>query len=631
MPDANTSTDWPVRFERYVRVVIITWTIVVVVSLASNLTIFESARSAALTLGHLALWAIGLGIILFGASRFRQQRQTHAAIETALRDSEATYRRLVEQSPASIVITDLKGDTEYVNPKFTAVTGYTSEEVLGKNPRILKSGEMTRDQYKVLWDTILAGNEWRGELHNKRKNGELYWEFASISPLKNAAGVTTHFLAVKEDITDRKRAEQAEHEQRILAEALRDTAADLNSTLQFDEVLDRILVNVERVVPHDAANIMLISGDTAYVCTSRGYAASFAHHDILTVRVPMSAPHLHQMMETGEPAILSDVSQYNSWLQRAESDWVRSYVSAPIRIKGETVGFLNLDSATPGFFNATHAARLAIFANQAATAVENARLYQQVQTELIERTRAEAALRSLQQQLQSANADLQVRNVELDAFAHTVAHDLKSTLNSIMGYAELLESDYETLPLDTLRASVHIIVRASHKMNNVIEELMLLSGVRNQAVTLQPLGMARIVEEAQQRLTYLLRESQAELIIPDQWPITLGYAPWIEEVWLNYISNAIKYGGRPPRIELGATPQPDGFVRWWVRDNGRGLSVEEQARLFTQFERLDQIRVTGHGLGLSIVKRIVEKLGGQVGVESAIGCGSTFSFTLPTA
>jgi two-component system sensor histidine kinase/response regulator len=194
-----------------------------------------------------------------------------------------------------------------------------------------------------------------------------------------------------------------------------------------------------------------------------------------------------------------------------------------------------------------------------------------------------------------------------------------------------LESDYETLPLDTLRASVHIIVRASHKMNNVIEELMLLSGVRNQAVTLQPLGMARIVEEAQQRLTYLLRESQAELIIPDQWPITLGYAPWIEEVWLNYISNAIKYGGRPPRIELGATPQPDGFVRWWVRDNGRGLSVEEQARLFTQFERLDQIRVTGHGLGLSIVKRIVEKLGGQVGVESAIGCGSTFSFTLPTA
>ena len=211
MPDANTSTDWSVRLDHYVRALSIGWTIVVVISLASGLTIFESARSAALTLGHLALWAIGLGIILFGASRFRQQRQTHAAIEIALRDSEATYRRLVEQSPASIVITDLKGDTEYVNPKFTAVTGYTSEEVLGKNPRILKSGEMTRDQYKVLWDTILAGNEWRGELHNKRKNGELYWEFASISPLKNAAGVTTHFLAVKEDITDRKRAEQAEH------------------------------------------------------------------------------------------------------------------------------------------------------------------------------------------------------------------------------------------------------------------------------------------------------------------------------------------------------------------------------------------------------------------------------------
>jgi signal transduction histidine kinase len=110
----------------------------------------------------------------------------------------------------------------------------------------------------------------------------------------------------------------------------------------------------------------------------------------------------------------------------------------------------------------------------------------------------------------------------------------------------------------------------------------------------------------------------------------LGYAPWIEEVWVNYLSNAIKYGGRPPRVELGAETQPGGLVRFWVRDNGPGIAPEAQVRLFVPFTRLDQVRAKGHGLGLSIVRRIVEKLGGQVGVISTPGQGSVFSFTLPT-
>lgn len=115
--------------------------------------------------------------------------------------------RAVEQSPSSIVITDLAGDIEYVNPKFTQVTGYTSDEVVGQNPRILKSGEMSQEEYKHLWDTITAGQEWRGEFHNKRKDGTLFWEMASISPVVDANGVVTHFVGVKEDITERKSTE----------------------------------------------------------------------------------------------------------------------------------------------------------------------------------------------------------------------------------------------------------------------------------------------------------------------------------------------------------------------------------------------------------------------------------------
>ncbi|MGA3141862.1 MAG: PAS domain S-box protein [Verrucomicrobiota bacterium] len=134
--------------------------------------------------------------------------------------------RAVEQSPASIVITNPAGDIEYANPKFINVTGYTLAEILGKNPRILKSGEISPETYRELWQTITAGKEWRGEFHNKKKNGELYWESASISPIRDRAGRVTHYVAVKEDITARKQNE-AEHDQ--LIQDLHDALANVKS------------------------------------------------------------------------------------------------------------------------------------------------------------------------------------------------------------------------------------------------------------------------------------------------------------------------------------------------------------------------------------------------------------------
>ena len=119
----------------------------------------------------------------------------------------ALLSKSIAQSPVSIVITDTSGKIEYVNPKFTQVTGYSSEEVIGKNPNILKSGTQSQEVYNTLWDTIRIGKQWTGELHNRKKNGGFFWEFASISPIVDNSGKVHHFLAVKEDITERKRAE----------------------------------------------------------------------------------------------------------------------------------------------------------------------------------------------------------------------------------------------------------------------------------------------------------------------------------------------------------------------------------------------------------------------------------------
>ncbi|MEA3397827.1 MAG: response regulator [Chloroflexota bacterium] len=242
-----------------------------------------------------------------------------------------------------------------------------------------------------------------------------------------------------------------------------------------------------------------------------------------------------------------------------------------------------------------------------------------------------------EESLRQYAAELETRNEELDAFAHTVAHDLKSPLCSILGFAEMLEEWGAEMSDEEVSDSLRLIVEGGRKINSIIDELLLLASVRKQDVELEPLPMASIVAVTLKRLSPLIGKYQAEISLPDTWPVAVGYNPWIEEVWVNYLGNAIKYGGRPPRVELGAGPLAsgrevrEGMECFWVRDNGAGLTPEEQARLFTPFTRLDQVRVEGHGLGLSIVQRIIEKLGGQFGVESEVGRGSVFYFTLSCA
>ena len=229
----------------------------------------------------------------------------------------------------------------------------------------------------------------------------------------------------------------------------------------------------------------------------------------------------------------------------------------------------------------------------------------------------------------AANASLKASNAELDAFARTVAHDLKNPLGIMIGYADYLREDFSNIdPQETIEV-LNIVRQTGQKMTNIIDELLLLAQVRKEEVKTSELDMVTIIAQAQERLTFMIFDYQGEIIVPPAWPKVVGYAPWIEEVWVNYLSNGLKYGGQSPRLELGATPEKNGSVRFWVRDEGPGISLEAQPILFSEFTRPDVTQAEGYGLGLSIVRRIVEKLGGTVGVESEPGQGSLFYFTLP--
>lgn len=250
--------------------------------------------------------------------------------------------------------------------------------------------------------------------------------------------------------------------------------------------------------------------------------------------------------------------------------------------------------------------------------------------QVLEQYHLEQQKRQADEMLRCYAAELEARNRELDAFAHTVAHDLRNPISVILGFTEILLDNERVQTDPEIGQVLKLIAAKAQHMADIIEALMLLASVRQEEVILTPVDMRIVVEKVLDHLAFTLKQAGADVSVPSDWPVAVGYAPWIGEVWANYITNAVKYGGTPPRIELGSDILPDGRVRFWVRDNGKGIPPEKLARLFIPFTRLDRTK-EGHGLGLSIVRRIMERMNGETFVESVVGEGSTFGFILPGA
>ncbi|MBI9069544.1 MAG: PAS domain-containing protein [Salinivirgaceae bacterium] len=225
-------------------------------------------------------------------------------------------------------------------------------------------------------------------------------------------------------------------------------------------------------------------------------------------------------------------------------------------------------------------------------------------------------------------SELKAAFYELDAYAHTVAHDLKTPIGHMVSYANLLQNiDSNDPDKDKMLEN---IVQGGLKMTEIIDELLKLAKIRSlDAKDAEKINLDTLIPGVVKRV---LPDEIIDSTIksPNNWPTIFGNLIWIEEIWVNLISNAFKYGGAPPSIELGYS-EVDSFYNFYVKDNGIGISNEEKMKLFTEYSRLSKHKhnVVGHGLGLSIVYRIIKKMGGKVWVESELGQGSTFYFSIP--
>jgi PAS domain S-box-containing protein len=302
---------------------------------------------------------------------------------TKRRETEMRLRQLsraVEQSSASIMITDLEGRIQYINPKFTELTQYEPHEVIGQPSNVLKSGETSPEEYARLWRTIQAGGEWRGEFHNRKKNGELYWESAVISPITDTQGRITFFLAVKEDISARKQAEAVEQRRAQRQALVSDISMAINLSKDVQAVMQAAVDGLTRVLETDEVGLALYDETREYLLVQADHPAP-GNQSTVGIELPLAGNlSMQRVVETRRPLMILDaqhdplVSHVHHVLERQQ---VQSILLVPLIVRDEVIGTIGVDALNgPRAFSDEEIDLAQTVANLVAVRIEQARLFE---------------------------------------------------------------------------------------------------------------------------------------------------------------------------------------------------------------------------------------------------------------
>ena len=485
-----------------------------------------------------------------------------------------TLSMAIDQSPVTTVITDLAGNIEFVNPKFTETTGYKAEEAIGKNSRILKSGDKPDTEYKELWDTILSGQNWHGVFQNKRKNGELYWESAVISSVKDNEGAITHFLAVKEDITQRK--QMVEELKQISTRLSLATSAGGVGVWDYD-IVNNVMLWDDQMIALYGLDKNSFSG--AYEAWRAGL-----HPDDM-VRGDQEI----QMAISGK-------KDFNTEFRVLWPDGTVRYIRALAIVQRDGTG---------------KALRM-IGTNWDITNQKNT-----------------------EQALLESKDILQKNNAEKDKFFSIIAHDLRSPFNVFLNFSQMLAEDLPTLEQEQIQRIAVSMQNSATNLFRLLENLLEWSLMQRGITQYEP-ETCILMTEISESMTSVIDPAKKKGIqiiydIPEDI-VVFADENMLHGIIRNLATNAVKFTPKAGTITIAAKQLPDKSVEISIKDTGIGMSremIDDLFKLDVNTSRRGTEDEPSTGLGLIICKDFIGKHDGKFWVESEEGKGSVFYFTIP--
>ena len=398
------------------------------------------------------------------------------------------------------------------------------------------------------------------------------------------------------------------------SESLRETTVIVTSTLDISEAVQRILQQLKRVIAYDTASVWLYTGDTAYMVGADGLPAEVAENKSYTVSE--KEPDYPLWVQNLPYVLLDDIQENYAQFREPPINYIRGWLTIPLLVRGVLTGFISLDGKRVGQF--THAdAKLALnYANQVSIALENARLFSNLQRELNQR--------------QKLIEELDSKNSELELFTYSVSHDLKSPLFTIRGFLGFLKEDITAGDVSRVESDVRRISDAMRVMEERLDDLLELSRAGKLTDEPEEMKFNELIAEALELVHGRLTEKNITVNVEKDLPSIFGDRHRLLEVLQNLLDNAAKFMGdqADPRIDIGQHGEEDGKPVFFIRDNGVGIPSEHHQRIFGVFSKLNP-KAEGNGIGLSLVKRIIEAHDGRIWLKSEPGAGSTFYFSLP--
>ncbi|MGQ1909706.1 GAF domain-containing protein [Marinifilum sp. RC60d5] len=527
---------------------------------------------------------------------------------------ENEFRKLsqsVIQSPTSVVITDFNGDIEYVNPKFEELTGYSLGELKGEKSQVLSSGFIPAESYQSLWQEIKVGNVWRGEFQNLKKNGEQFWEFATVSALKNDEGEITNFIAVKEDISERKRQEQI---QQIILN-ISNAVFSQNTLVEFIHFIRQELSAIidttnffVALYDHEKQLFNMPYHDDEYDSVEsfpKGKSLSgwvVDHEEVLMGTVD----RLDELERLGEVELAGEPSKI--WL------------GMPLKGKEKIIGVLVIQSYDDeNAVSENDREMLELVSHQISISIEQKRTEQE-----------------LHKALKDATESDRLKSV----FLATMSHELRTPLNAVIGFSELVDED---ISMDLAIEYCKMINQSGLNLLNIVEDLFDISLIQSGAVKIEK-KKCRLEEILHEVYAVIKMEQQAldkecielKMVLPD------GYQHLVfetdpnrfKQIFQNLLKNALKFTDKG-FIEFGMQQNDLNSnipFTFFVKDTGVGIPDEKKNNIFGIFRQANESLArtyNGVGIGLSISKSLSELLGGKIWLESQVGLGTTFYFTHP--